>query len=186
MAPATKLPDDAAAARYRPDTFQLTPDGIPIRRLPAPLARRFQQICAAVIAEAFAGEEVVQIEYASLFFLADVPGIDQARLAEALGIDRNNAGQAVERLEGKGLLERRINGEDRRARQLYLTAKGRRIIDRMRPRARAANDRILSPLAPGERATFIDLLVRVIEGNASYARPGAGRRKRGSLQSTKL
>jgi DNA-binding MarR family transcriptional regulator len=184
--PPTKLRDEAAGfVRYRPDVFQLTPDGIPIRRLPAPLARRFQQICAAVIAEAFAGEEVVQIEYASLFFLADVPGIDQARLAEALGIDRNNAGQVVERLEAKGLLKRQVNDDDRRARQLYLTAKGRKIIDRIRPTARAANDRILSPLSPEERATFIDLLVRVIEGNASYARPGAGRRKRGSLQSAK-
>jgi DNA-binding MarR family transcriptional regulator len=173
------------AAPYRPELFQLTPDGVPIRRLPAPLARRFQQICVAVIAEAFAGEEVVQIEHAALFFLDDVPGIDQRRLAEALGIDRHNAGQLVERLEKNGMLTRLINGADRRARQLCLTAKGRKILDRTRPKARAANDRILTPLAPAERDVFIDLLTRIIVGNSTYARPGAGRRKRGSLQSSK-
>lgn len=183
--PAAKSPEAARAARYRPEIFQLTPDGIPIRRQPAPLARRFQQISVAMIAEAFAAEELVQIEFAALTFLDDVPDIDQRRLAESLGIDRNNAGQIVERFEKQGLLNRRINGDDRRARQLSLTAKGRRILDRMRPKARAANERILSPLAPAEREVFIDLLVRIIEGNSSYARPGAGRRKRGSLQSTK-
>jgi hypothetical protein len=35
-------------------------------------------------------------------------------------------------------------------------------------------------LAPREREQLLDLLVRVIEANAAYARPGAGRRKRGS------
>jgi DNA-binding MarR family transcriptional regulator len=181
--PATTSRENSASARSRLETLQLTPEGIPIRRTPAPLARRFQQISVAMIAEAFAGEELVQIEYAAVVFLDDVPGIDQRRLAEALGIDRHNAGQVVERLEKKGLLTRRIKYDDRRARQLYLTAKGRRILERMSPKARAANDRILTPLAPAERAVFIDLLARIIVGNSTYARPGAGRRKRGSLQS---
>src|SRR5262245_35248567 len=111
----------APTSRYLPEMFQLAPDGIPIRRVPAALARRFQQICVAMIAEAFAGEEIVQLEFATLSFLDDIPGIDQRRLAEALGIDRNNAGVLVERLEKNGFLDRRVNGEDRRARQLTLT-----------------------------------------------------------------
>src|SRR5262245_53764420 len=64
--------------------------GVPIRRTPAPLARRFQQICATIIAEALGGTDLVQLEFAVLVFLEDVPGIDQRRLAEAMGIDRNN------------------------------------------------------------------------------------------------
>jgi hypothetical protein len=42
----------------------------------------------------------------------------------------------------------------------------------------AANERILAPLEPQGRELWRDLLVRVIQGNAAYARPGAGRRKR--------
>jgi hypothetical protein len=42
---------------------------------------------------------------------------------------------------------------------------------------------VLAPLAPRERELFLDLLIRVIQGNRTHARPGAGRRKRGALQS---
>jgi hypothetical protein len=43
-----------------------------------------------------------------------------------------------------------------------------------------ANERILAPLSPRERELLLDFLVRVIQANAIYARPGAGRRRRGS------
>jgi hypothetical protein len=77
-----------------------------------------------------------------------------------------------------GLIERRINGADRRARELYLAPKGKKLWWRINPKTRAANE-----LAPIEREVFLNLLIRVIEGNWAHARPGAGRRKRGYLQS---
>jgi DNA-binding MarR family transcriptional regulator len=134
-----------------------------------------------MITEALLGEDVVQLEFAALQFLDDLPGIDQRRLAEALGIDRNNTGVLVEGLEKRGFLDRRVNAEDRRARQLFLNTNGRKILDRVRPKIRATNERILKPLARAEQKQFIDFMVRLIEGNRGYARPGAGRRKRGSL-----
>jgi DNA-binding MarR family transcriptional regulator len=155
----------------------------PLTRVVGPLARRFQQICAAMIAEALFGEEVVQLEYGSLVCLEIEPGIDQRRLAEAMGIDPSNACLIVDRLHSKGLIERRIKDGDRRARELYLTPKGRKLWRRVRPKTSAANERVLAPLAPHERGLLLDLLIRVIEGNRAHARPGAGRRKRGSLQS---
>jgi DNA-binding MarR family transcriptional regulator len=156
----------------------------PLTRVAGPLARRFQQICAATVAEALSGEEVVQLEYGSLVCLELEPGIDQRRLAEAMGIDPSNASLIVDRLHSKGLIERRIKDGDRRARELYLTPKGRKLWRRLRPKTSAANERVLAPLAPHERELLLDLLIRVIEENRAYARPGAGRRKRGSLQST--
>ncbi len=166
--------------RYRPDTFMLGENGVPIRKVPAPLARRFQQICASIIAETLAGTDIVQLEFAALMFVADVPGIEQWRLAEAIGIDRNSASLLADQLEKKGLIERRINGADRRARELHVTTKGKRAIVRLRPKVRASNERILAPLSTSERTLLIDLLVKLIEGNSRHARPGAGRRKRGS------
>jgi len=160
--------------------FAMNPEGIPIRRIPAPLARRFQQICTAIVTDALTGADVVQIEWALIVFIDDVPGIDQHRLSRAMGIDRNNVSVILEKLESRGLVERRINGGDRRARELYLTAKGRRLRRRFQPKLQAANDRILAPLEPRERKPFIDMLVRVVEGNRAHARPGAGRRRRGS------
>jgi len=156
----------------------------PLVRNAAPLARRFQQVCSAMIADALSGEELVQLEFGSLICLEIEPGIDQRRLAEAMGIDPSNASLIVERLHSKGLIERRVKDGDRRARELYLTPKGAKLWRRVRPKTRVANARVLAPLAPHERELFLDLLIRVIEGNRSHARPGAGRRKRGSLQSS--
>jgi DNA-binding MarR family transcriptional regulator len=159
-----------------------SPDGIPVRPVPAPLARRFQQICASMVANALESCGVGQLEYAVLVFIDDVPGIDQRTLAEAMGIDRNNVSLNIDQLENKGLVERRINGADRRARELYLTQKGKELRRHAQPKIRAANERILAPLKATEQKLFIGMLIRLVEGNRAHARPGAGRRKRGSLQ----
>jgi len=163
-----------------PPIVQSASGAPPLTRAASALARRFQLICATMIAEALAGEEVVQLEYGTLLCLEIEPGIDQRRLAEAMGIDPSNASLIVDRLHSKGLIERRVNGDDRRARELYLTRKGKALWQRLRPKTSAANERVLAPLAPAQRELFLDLLIRLIEENRVYSRPGAGRRKRGS------
>ena len=67
---------------------------------------------------------------------------------------------------------------DALGRRLYLTPKGERLYRRLVPENSAANERILAPLSARERETLFDLLIRIIQANAIYARPGAGRRKR--------
>jgi DNA-binding MarR family transcriptional regulator len=170
--------NDGRAQEGPPSTFWLSPDGVPMRKVPAPLARRFQQICASMVGDALAGSGIVQLEFAALAFVIDVPGIEQWRLAEAMGIDRTNAGLVAERLEQKGLVRRLVNGSDRRARELHPTARGKSLYARLLPKIRGANAGILAPLSSAERTLLIDLLVRLIEGNRDHARPGAGRRKR--------
>jgi DNA-binding MarR family transcriptional regulator len=178
-----RSPTESIPASALPPTVPSATGAPPLTRVASALARRFQQVCATMIAGALAGEEVVQLEYGSLLCLEIEPGMDQRRLAEAMGIDPSHASLIVERLHAKGLIERRIKDGDRRARELYLTRKGRRLWRRIRPKTNAANERVLAPLAPHERKLLLDLLIRVIEGNRAHARPGAGRRKRGSLQS---
>ena len=103
--------------------------------------------------------------------------------AATVSSPNNNASLLVEQLEAKRLIERRVNGADRRARLLRVTPRGQRLYDRLRPAVFAAQERLLTLLGPDEREQFIDMLVRVIEGNRGLARPGTGRRKRGSRQS---
>jgi DNA-binding MarR family transcriptional regulator len=161
-------------------TVQLGPDAPPVRRLPIALARRFYQICAAMMTEVVVQADLSVLEYGVLPYLSDRtgdPGIDQNGIAARLGIDRNNVSLLLDHLEKKGLVVRRVNGSDRRAHMLYLTPKGETVLARLQPAGYAANDRILAPLAPHERELFLDMLVRLIKGNFSYARPGAARRK---------
>jgi len=174
------MPTSAPPAEgFRETPSIITASGVPIRKAPAPLARRFQQICLAIIAEALAGTGLVQLEFAILVFLEDVPGIDQRRLAEAMGIDRNNISLILDQLEKRGLVQRLINGADRRAREVSLTPQGKELRELVQPRIRAANRRILKPLKPAEQTLFLDLFTRLVEGNRIHARPGAGRRRRG-------
>jgi DNA-binding MarR family transcriptional regulator len=153
----------------------------PVRRIPNALARRFFQICTTATAESVADADLAPLEFAVMAYVsrdADEPDLDQSRLAGRLGIDRNNVGLLLERLETKGLLERRVNGRDRRARMMRLTARGERLWQRLAPIAAAGQRRILAVLAPADRERLLDLLVQVIEGNRAMARPGTGRRKR--------
>ena len=163
----------------------LKPGAPPVRRVPIALARRLFQICTTAAAESIADSGLTPLEYAVIAYLnKDVgePDIDQNGLAARLGVDRNTTSLLVERLEAKGLLERRVAPADRRARLLRLTARGERLHARLYPITSAAQQRILDVLEPSHRELLLDLLVRVIDGNRSLARPGAGRRKRGSLK----
>ena len=150
----------------------------PVHRVPAPLARRFDQICVSTLAQDLAGDDLTPLEFAVLRYVDEEPGLDQTGLCERLGVDRNSTSLLVNQLESKGLVARQVNGDDRRARLLYLKSAGKRLHDRVRPKTFAGSQRMLSVLKPAERELLLDLLVRLIEGNRILARPGAGRRKR--------
>src|SRR4051812_1825299 len=81
-------------------------------RRPHYLARHFQQICAAMVAESLVGEDLTPLQWTALACIERAPGIDQRRLAEAVGIVPFNAGQVVDQLETMGLVDRRMNGAD--------------------------------------------------------------------------
>jgi DNA-binding MarR family transcriptional regulator len=153
--------------------------GVPIKRIATPLARRFAQICTAALADMTAEVDLTPLQYAALTYLFDEPDIDQNGLAARLGVDRTSAGQLVDQMESNGLVERRVNGADRRARMLRLSTRGTKLRERLRPKAHLVQARLLGTLTPTEREILLELLVRVIEANESYARPGAGRRKPG-------
>src|SRR4029079_3281930 len=101
--------------------------GVPIKRIATPLARRFAQICTSILAEMTAEADLTPLQYAALSYLSDEPDIDQNALAARLGIDRTSTGQLLEKMERKSLVERRVNGADRRARLLRLSFRGRKL-----------------------------------------------------------
>jgi DNA-binding MarR family transcriptional regulator len=157
--------------------FVLAPDTIVPHRVPFALARRFQQICNTVLAGILAGEAVsAPVTYHALALIDDFPGIDQSRLAILMGIDRTNVGQIIDDLEARGLVQRRVNGADRRARELRVTPRAKNLRLRMRPKVLAGQAGILEPLTAAERMLLVDLLTRVVEANEIHARSGAGRR----------
>src|SRR5256885_8873945 len=140
----------------------------PWHGVPTAIARRFHQICVAKTSEVVSEAGLTPLQYGVLVHLSRLtgkPGIDQNSLADRLNIDRNTASLLVEELARTGLVERQVNGADRRARILSLTPKGEKLYARLRPIHLAANDCVLAPISPRERKLLISLLIRVIEGN---------------------
>jgi len=156
-------------------------DDPPWHGVPTAIARRLHQICVAKTAEVVGKAGLTPLQYGVLIHLSKVtgkPGIEQTSLAERLNIDRNTASLLVEQLAKKELVERHVNGDDRRARLLNLTPKGEKLYAQLRPAHLAANERILAPIAPRERALLIGLLIRVIEANLSQEDGGSRGRSR--------
>jgi len=104
-----------------------------------------------------AGFDMTSVQFAALDAIAEQPGIDQATLAATISFDRATIGGVVERLEHKGWVRRAVSAHDRRARQLQLTAEGRRVLVAMRPVVEELQAQILAPLSDDERATFVAL-----------------------------
>jgi len=78
---------------------------------------------------------------------------------------------AVDRLEKKGLVERRAHGSDRRARIVHLTKEGRKLITRAYAEHAADLERLMSAsLTAKERATLIRLLKEIGYKAAEYVK----------------
>lgn len=65
----------------------------------------------------------------ALVYLADHEGISQVQLAELTDLEPMTLVRTLDYLESQGLLERRNDPADRRARHPYLTTKGESLLD---------------------------------------------------------
>lgn len=122
-----------------------------IRRLHQQSTQTFQTQTQA------AGLDLTAVQFAALDAIAQQPGIDQASLAATIGFDRATIGGVIDRLEGKGLVQRQVGEQDRRARLLRLTPAGKRLLAACRPVVEALQADILAPLSRAERAAFLAL-----------------------------
>jgi DNA-binding MarR family transcriptional regulator len=159
--------------------------GVRLRRTPVALARRFFQIVTDAASEAI-GEEIKPRHLGALVALSKEtgePGIDQNGLAARLGLERARVSQLVDEMDGLGLIDRRVNGADRRARLLRLTPQGEHLRARLHPKGLAAQARVLAVLPSADRERLLDLLTRVIQLNAASARPSGSGQKQKSQQS---
>src|SRR5688572_7002525 len=106
------VPTPAAPPEKPGPLLKLGREVPPVRRVPIALARRFFQICTAAAAECTADADLTPQEFAVMAYINKVvgePDIDQSGLAARLGIDHAHTSLLIDRLEQRGLLERRVN-----------------------------------------------------------------------------
>jgi DNA-binding MarR family transcriptional regulator len=137
---------------------------------PGHLIRRLQQIAVAIFMTETAGFEITPVQYSALLAVRNHPGIDQTALTRIIAFDRSTIGEVLGRLEAKRLVKRGVAKRDRRARVLYITAEGRRLLARLTPRVNAAQKAIMAPLGPAERAQFMQIMRRLVDLNNDQSR----------------
>jgi DNA-binding MarR family transcriptional regulator len=150
------------------DSDSLPPDGL--QHLPGHLIRRLQQIAVGLFMDETAAFDLTPVQFAALATVARQPGIDQRSLARGIGLDTSTIAGVVDRLERRALMRRNPAPQDRRVRRLTVTAAGAALLADVTPAMLAAQQRILTPLAPSEREVFLVLLARLVAANNGASR----------------
>lgn len=88
-------------------------------------------------------------------------GVNQATLADLVGVEPITICRMVDRLEALGLVERRPDPTDRRARLIHMTEAARPGIERMRGVAQSLFNEALEGISPEEEAILSRLLGRI-------------------------
>jgi DNA-binding MarR family transcriptional regulator len=95
--------------------------------------------------------------HALLILLAEGPMRQQA-LGGLLGIDKSNVARLCARMEALGHAAQRPDPDDARARQVTLTAKGRRLAGEVDDASARRHDALLARLPAGRREAVLDAL----------------------------
>lgn len=137
---------------------------------PGHLIRRCQQIAVALFMEETAAFDVTPVQYAALFAIAENPEIDATRLSDLIAFDRSTLGNVLERLENKGLVQRKPGRDDKRTKLLRITPQGTALLGRIEKAVENAQDRILAPLSKAQQRQFMELLTQVVHVNNAASR----------------
>src|SRR6266487_3608151 len=122
---------------------------------------------AARAAEAYAEKSVSELkmcgsDFAVLEALLHKGPLPVNEIGKKVMLTSGSITVAVDRLETKGLVERRAHGTDRRARIVHLTKEGRKLITRAYADHAADLERLASAsLTRAERETLIGLLKKI-------------------------
>lgn len=106
-------------------------------------------------------EEITPPRYTALVILAGNPGISQTTLGEVLGTARSGAMMLADWLEQRELAERRHRPDDGRAWGLFLTAKGEKVLRRLKRNVRSHDRKFADRLNAAERRELLRLLEKL-------------------------
>ncbi|MDB5425831.1 MAG: transcriptional regulator [Phenylobacterium sp.] len=105
--------------------------------------------------------DLTAAEARTMMYIGANPGIVQGRLAELLEVQPIALTRVIDGLAAAGEVERRLSGDDRRVRLLFLTPKGRGLVRRLHETHDDLNRAITSRLSEADLARFASALADV-------------------------
>jgi len=97
-------------------------------------------------------------QYSVLVVIGANPGLSQADLAQALGIERARLVRLLHRLQRRDLTERRAAPDDRRSHALFLTRGGQAVLKKSKTLAARHEARLAASLGPEHRSLMLAVL----------------------------
>jgi DNA-binding MarR family transcriptional regulator len=89
------------------------------------------------------------------------PGLSQIELAAICEVEPITVGRLVDRLESRGLIERRPDPADRRIRRLHLLPASKTILEKIEAYKADLDVWLLNGVTQAERQAFVNLLLRM-------------------------
>jgi DNA-binding MarR family transcriptional regulator len=132
---------------------------------PGFLVRRLHQIHDALFFSECQTHNITPMQYGILTALSLNPWLDQTAVGHELALDRTTTADVLKRLEEKGLIERRVNPDDRRSRLSVITKSGLQTMNDLYQGMHSAQQRLLAPLSEMNRIAFLKLLSVLIEAH---------------------
>jgi DNA-binding MarR family transcriptional regulator len=126
------------------------------------LLKHAQLQMAELTAKALTPYGIAGRELAVLVVLAGRAPTSQQQAARRLGIDRTTMVAMLDTLEGKGLVSRHPDAEDRRRNVVELSAAGQDILRRATKASEEAEREFLAPLSPQAAQQLRDSLQAIV------------------------
>lgn len=104
---------------------------------------------------------VTRSQWWVLAHLSRHDGMIQSDLANILELGKAALGGLIDRLESSGLVERRADEVDRRAKRVYLSSAGTHLISEMRVKSHELSERMLEGLDLPSRKLLAEMLAQV-------------------------
>ncbi len=97
-------------------------------------------------------------------------GIDVSGLARKAGVDKTSAGRLVTRLSDRGYLNIVPSQKDKRQKEVYLTAEGKKLFKKVIPQFTELSDSLLDCFTKKQAQQFIELLEKFVHSKRNISR----------------
>ena len=125
------------------------------------LLHRAQQLAADRFTVLVGENSITLRQFAVLAAIAKAPGLSQAELVRATGIDRSTLADMMPRMERRAWIERTASDTDGRAKAVRLAVLGAATLTAARQHAKAADAAILDALPRAKRRAFLAALEKL-------------------------
>lgn len=126
------------------------------------LANHMARLFEIRLARAIRPLGLMPAQFMCLLELWREDGRTQRELLELLDVEQATLANTLQRMERDGLISRKPDHRDGRAKRIHLTAKARALKQTATEAAQAVNDAALAGLSDGERAELLAAMRRVI------------------------